>query len=108
MDSIAIAVLASYLTQILKTSKARGLQWIARDNPAAVRLVSFLFAALTAAGISMTWTPETGTLTIVGLTAQGIATFIWTTAKQLLLQDAVFRTALRPFQPPEPPTTPPS
>jgi hypothetical protein len=108
LDSAAVALIASYLLQTLKASQHAALKWIAKDRPGVLRSLSALLAALAAAGISWQWVPDTGTLTVSGITASGVAGFLWTWGKQYLLQDFAFRLGFKPFQTVPSSSVPPS
>jgi len=91
-DSVVIAILASFVLQWAKESKLRFLRTI---SPETARFFSAVLATFAAAGISLSYSPSAGSLTIEGLTVSGIASFLWLTAKQFVMQDVAFRLGIK-------------
>lgn len=94
-DSIAVNVLTVWAIQKLKLTGR--VQWISEATPRVTQFVSVAAAAVTAAGMSITWdmSTGTGTLTIAGITVGSVATFLWLTAKNLGFQHVIYQIAFR-------------
>ena len=106
-DSIAVNVVAAWAIQKMKASQLPIFSWISNKTPATTRLVSIAVAALSAAGMSVSWTYAASgyVLGIEGITVQSVATFLWAVLKSYCFQYAAFKTM---FQPPQTAaTTPP-
>lgn len=93
--SVGLGIFGAYLIQWAKASPWKLLAPIRKDNPAVVRSVSVLLAAVTAAGVSWTWDGSGGTLVISGLTPDHLAAFVLEVARQALLQDFAFRAGFK-------------
>lgn len=93
--SLPMAILGSYLVQWIKNSPYSWLKAISPQNPNLVRLTSLVVAALATAGIAWSFAPESGTLTISGLTPMALLTFLAEVVRQAVLQDFTFRAALQ-------------
>ena len=92
LDSIIIAMLASYGIQIAKKSEAKIWSWV---TPETARMISAIVAVLSSAGINWQYAADSGTLVIHGLTMQGVTAFGWTFMKQLVFQDLTYRIGLK-------------
>jgi hypothetical protein len=106
-DSLAINVVAAWAIQKMKASQLPVFSWISSKTPATTRLVSVAIAALSAAGMTMSWTySESGyAFGISGITVQSVLTFLWAVLKSYCFQYGAYKTM---FQPPQTAaTTPP-
>jgi hypothetical protein len=90
ISQVKINGIAASLIQLIKKAKAPGLNWIGDHTPWLVRGLAALAAALTAAGLR--WTFTAGTLTVTGLSAPSIITFLFNTGQNFLFQHAWYRT----------------
>lgn len=99
-DAVAINIVAAWLIQNLKTSKLPGLGWISEKTPATTRLISVLAAALTAAGMAVSWQDAgaTHTLTITGISAASGLTFGWNVLKNYCFQHVAYKAAFKPVE----------
>lgn len=91
-DGIVVALLATYLLQALKESRS-GLASLIR--PETARFFSAIMATIAAAGISASYSIEGGVLTVTGLTATGVAKFLWLATKQFAMQEFAFRVGIK-------------
>ena len=90
-DHVLFAGFAVWLIQLLK---AKG--WVSRVSTLAQRLGAALAAAASAAGLTITYAANgEGTLTIAGITFATVASFLWLAAKQLVLQEVIYRGAVK-------------
>lgn len=98
-DSIAVNVVAAWVIQKMKASQLPIFAWISDKTPTTTRLLSVLVAALSAAGMTVSWTyADTGyALGISGITATSVATFLWSVLKNYVFQYGAYKTM---FQPP--------
>lgn len=88
-DNVVIAIIASYLIQWFKDSRAKWLQWLTSEHPEVLRAFAAFVAALSTAGIYYTF--EGGVLTISGLTIDNVVGFAIAAVSQFVLQHASFR-----------------
>lgn len=95
-DAIFINILTVWIIQIMKSSKSSILSWINFDTSIVNKVVASLGAVLTTAGIAFAWSPETGTLSITGLTAQGFATVLFEIIKNYAFQHVIYKAAFQP------------
>jgi hypothetical protein len=76
---------------VIEWLKASGwVPWIRADSTTLNRLVSAVTAAAVAFGINWTYTPDTGTLVVQGLTLSSLALTFWEWLKQYVVQQLVY------------------
>lgn len=97
-DQIFINILTVWIIQFLKKSKAPFLSWINHDSSSVNKVVATVGALLTTAGITFAWLPDSGTLTITGLTAQGFATLLFEVLKNYAFQHVIYKSTFKPDQ----------
>jgi hypothetical protein len=100
-DAVALNVVAAWAIQKMKDSRLPVFDWISNRTPGTTRLVSVAIAALSAAGMTVSWTyMDTGyALGIQGITAVSVSTFLWSVLKNYVFQYGAYKTM---FQPPQP------
>jgi hypothetical protein len=106
-DSVAVNVVAAWAIQKMKSSQLPLFSWISVNTPATTRLVSIAVAALSAAGMTVSWTyAESGyALGITGITVQSTLTYAWAVLKAYCFQYGAYKTM---FQPPQTAATKPA
>lgn len=100
-DAVALNVVAAWAIQKAKDSRMPLFDWISNRTPGTTRLVSVAIAALSAAGMTVSWTyMDTGyALGIQGITVASVSTFLWSVLKNYVFQYGAYKTL---FQPPQP------
>lgn len=94
-DQILINILTVWIIQVMKRSKAPFLAWINKDSAGVNKIVATVGALLTTAGITFAWLPESGTLTITGLTVGGFATLLLEVLKNYAFQHVIYKSAFK-------------
>ncbi|MGE0363071.1 MAG: hypothetical protein AB7R67_20325 [Vicinamibacterales bacterium] len=93
MESLGIAALIPLLIEWAKKSNLPFLGWVNQGTVLIARALSFVGAAATVAGL--TWTYTDNVLTVANLTAWTALLFAWEVAKQLGLQEVIYRGAIK-------------
>lgn len=75
-ETALASLVAVFLQERIKKSKAKQLAWITDRTPGTNQLVSALAAAATTAGVSYHWDSVTGALAVQGLTFEAAAAFL--------------------------------
>lgn len=91
---LAIAGGIVWLIEKLKTWHL--FPWMTPQTETVNRLVSIAAAGIATIGVAATFEPESGKLTISGLTATGIATGGWEWFKSFVFQELVYRAGVKP------------
>jgi hypothetical protein len=97
MNELASQVTASgivvWVLQSLK--KANWFPWITEHSDTVTRIWAVVLAAATSAGISYTYDPSAGMLTISGATLAGVLSFLWKVVSALVFQELIYRGAVK-------------
>jgi hypothetical protein len=86
MNSLVINAVAGWAISKAKSSNSPWLQWLDASRPVLTTIVSTLVAAITAAGMTITWDGGSGTLTITGISVASVLTFVWFVVKNQVFQ----------------------
>jgi hypothetical protein len=96
IDPLSQLTAAGLVVWCIQKLKAAGsIPWIHRQTDKLNRILAVLAALLTAAGIAWTFTPQTGTLVITGLTVANLAHVAWIALQQVVAQELIYRTAVK-------------
>lgn len=104
MDSLLVGQISSaaivvFLLEWLK--KQSWFTWLTDESTKRVKAAfSLVFGVLAVAGIGYAYTPDTGTLTITGITFTGIALALFEVIKQYVTQKFIYKLAVNPAAPP--------
>ena len=93
LSQVVVAWLVTQVVQWLK--RASGLPWITAKTDTLNKLVGVVLAFFASLGIMFTFDPEAGTLIVSGLTVGTIVTGIWTWVQQVVLQQIIYRGAVK-------------
>lgn len=91
--SAITAYLVAEVLQLLKESS--WFPWLTAETAKANRIAGIVIAAVSAVGVHMTFSPDSGTLVVSGLTASGILTMGGDWLKQWAMQQFAFRSAIQ-------------
>lgn len=83
-DSIFVNGIVGMLVEKMKQTKHPLLMWISESTPGIARIVNVLAAAFSASLMALSYTTEADgslSVTVSGITFQGLYTFVWTVAK---------------------------
>jgi len=98
-DSVAINVVVAWAIQFMKDSTSPLFKWITNFTPMTTRFVAAIAAALTAVGMSTSWTctDDKGcTFAIAGITLASVANLIWYTLKNYAFQHLAYQVGFNP------------
>lgn len=96
-DPLVTSAIVVWLIQKAKESNLSWLSHISQENPGLLRLLAALGATLTAAGLTWTW-DASGTLTVNGLTASNLLSFMGLIVKQYIEQYLVYKVGFKPTE----------
>ena len=89
-------VVAWVVTQAVQWAKrASGLPWISAKTDTLNKIVGIVLAFFSSLGIIFTFDPQAGTLLVTGLTLTTLLTGIWTWVQQVVLQQIIYRGAVK-------------
>lgn len=95
-NPISQVTLASIAVWIIEKAKSSSrLPWLGQGTDNLNRFIAVLIALTTAAGITWSFYPDTGTLTVEGLTLQNMLRLLWLAVQQLACQEVIYRTAVK-------------
>lgn len=75
-ETAIASLVAVFVQEHVKKSKAKQLAWISERTPAVNRVVSALTAAATTAGVTYQWDGVAGALSVNGLTGDALASLL--------------------------------
>ncbi len=90
-NSIILSGILGVVIGWAKKSNRSELNWISDKTPQVARLVSGIVASLSAAGMSLSYSPSgdgTYTATLAGISVASVLTFIWQVIANYFLQFA--------------------
>ena len=83
-DSIFVNGIVGMLVEKMKQTKHPLLMWISESTPGIARLVNIVVAAFSASLMALSYTTAADgslSVTVSGITFQGLYTFVWTVVK---------------------------
>lgn len=93
VSQVVISGLIGYSLEFLK--QTRWFPWLTYETRRANRTVAWIVALLAAIGIHFQFDAQAGQLVITGLTLAGITHGAWEYAKQLVIQEMVYRASVK-------------
>lgn len=99
ISQVTASGIVVWLLQHLKQSG--WAPWITQSTDNLNRIVAVVLATATTAGIAIAsaWDGGTLTLTISGLTVSNILTFVWKIANGVVMQEIIYRGAVKEAKP---------
>jgi len=95
VNSLVLSGILGVVIGWAKQSKNPNLDWISDKTPQVARLVSVMIASLSAAGMTLSYSPTgdgTYTATVTGISAASALTFGWQIISNYFLQFAAEKT----------------
>ena len=93
ISQVVAAWIVTQLVQMLK--KWRDIPWMTARTDSINRVVGAVMAFFASVGIAFSFDAEAGTLLITGLTWGTVVTIFWTWVQQVVLQQIVYRGAVK-------------
>jgi len=95
VNSLVLSGILGVVIGWAKQSKSPSLDWISDKTPQVARLVSVMVASLSAAGMTLSYSPTgdgTYTATVTGISIASAMTFVWQIVANYFLQFAAEKT----------------
>lgn len=88
ISQVTVGAIVVWIIERLK--KWAALPWITQYTDRLNRALAVVGAILTATGITWSFAPATGTLTVTGLTLDNVIQVVWLALQQIVLQHALY------------------